>query len=126
MPPPRERTPDRRQSPASALNIVVVSAGVLKYGLIVDRLLDSEEIVIKPLGRHLQNCQGYAGATIMGDGRIALILDVANLARMAGLTSLDGSKRAGELARENLARSQDRQALLIFRSSTRKNNSAFP
>ena len=113
----RERTPDRRQSPASALNIVVVSAGVLKYGLIVDRLLDSEEIVIKPLGRHLQNCQGYAGATIMGDGRIALILDVANLARMAGLTSLDGSKRAGELARENLARSQDRQALLIFRSS---------
>ena len=115
--PPRERTPDRRQSPASALNIVVVSAGVLKYGLIVDRLLDSEEIVIKPLGRHLQNCQGYAGATIMGDGRIALILDVANLARMAGLTSLDGSKRAGELARENLARSQDRQALLIFRSS---------
>ncbi len=117
VPPPRERTPDRRQSPASALNIVVVSAGVLKYGLIVDRLLDSEEIVIKPLGRHLQNCQGYAGATIMGDGRIALILDVANLARMAGLTSLDGSKRAGELARENLARSQDRQALLIFRSS---------
>ena len=115
--PQRERTPDRRQSPASALNIVVVSAGVLKYGLIVDRLLDSEEIVIKPLGRHLQNCQGYAGATIMGDGRIALILDVANLARMAGLTSLDGSKRASDLVRENLVRTQDRQALLIFRSS---------
>lgn len=113
----REPTPDRRQSPASALNVVVVSAGVLKYGLIVDRLLDSEEIVIKPLGRHLQNCQGYAGATIMGDGRIALILDVANLARMSGLTSLDGSRRAGELARENLLRTQDSQALLIFRSS---------
>jgi len=113
----REFTPDRRQSPASALNVVVVSAGVLKYGLIVDRLLDSEEIVIKPLGRHLQNCQGYAGATIMGDGRIALILDVANLARMSGLISLDGSKRAGELARENLLRTQDRQALLTFRSS---------
>jgi two-component system chemotaxis sensor kinase CheA len=113
----REPTPDRRQSPASALNVVVVSAGVLKYGLIVDRLLDSEEIVIKPLGRHLQNCQGYAGATIMGDGRIALILDVANLARMSGLTSLDGSRRAGELARENLLRTQDLQALLTFRSS---------
>ncbi len=113
----REPTPDRRQNPASALNVVVVSAGVLKYGLIVDRLLDSEEIVIKPLGRHLQNCQGYAGATIMGDGRIALILDVANLARMSGLTSLDGSKRAGELARENLLRTKDLQALLTFRSS---------
>ncbi len=113
----RDTTPDRRQSPVSALNVVVVSAGILKYGLIVDSLLDSEEIVIKPLGRHLQNCQGYAGATIMGDGRIALILDVANLARMSGLTSLDGSKRAGELARENLLRTQDLQALLTFRSS---------
>ncbi|MGD9949402.1 MAG: chemotaxis protein CheW [Desulfobulbus sp.] len=115
-----QRGTDRRQSPASALNIVVVSTGVIKYGLIVDRLLDSEEIVIKPLGPHLQQCQGYAGATIMGDGRIALILDVGNLARMAGITSLEGSQRAGELAevaRESLTSSRDRQALLTFRSS---------
>ena len=76
---------ERRQSASSALNIVVVSTGAMRYGLIVDRLHDSEEIVIKPLGRHLQQCQGYAGATIMGDGRIALILDVSNIARMAGL-----------------------------------------
>jgi len=111
---------DRRQSPASALSIVVVSTGVIKYGLIVDRLLDSEEIVIKPLGHHFQQCQAYAGATIMGDGRIALILDVGNLARMAGLTSLEGSQRAGELAeaaRDAFARERDRQALLTFRSS---------
>ncbi|MBU1139290.1 MAG: chemotaxis protein CheA, partial [Proteobacteria bacterium] len=57
---------DRRYAASSALNIVVVSNGALKYGLIVDRLQDSEEIVIKPLGRHLQQCKGYAGATIMG------------------------------------------------------------
>jgi two-component system, chemotaxis family, sensor kinase CheA len=113
----QHRSPDRRQNPASALNIVVVSTGSFKYGLIVDRLLDSEEIVIKPLGRHLQQCQGYAGATIMGDGRIALILDVANLARMAGLTSVEGSKRAGEVARETLLLSRERQAFLTFRSS---------
>ena len=49
----------------------------------------------------------YAGATIMGDGRIALILDVANLARMSGLSSLDGSKRAGELARDHTPRAVD-------------------
>jgi len=111
---------DRRYSAASALNIVVVSTNAMKYGLIVDRLQDSEEIVIKPLGRHLQQCKGYAGATIMGDGRIALILDVTNLARMAHLTSLDGTDRANEvaLAAEELIRTQkDRQALLIFRSS---------
>jgi two-component system chemotaxis sensor kinase CheA len=111
------RAGDRRRNPTSALNIVVVSTGNLKYGLIVDRLLDSEEIVIKPLGRHLQQCRGYAGATVMGDGRIALILDVGSLARMEGLTSLEGSKRASELAEvamDSLARTRDRQALLTF------------
>jgi len=111
---------DRRQSPASALNIVVVSTGAMKYGLIVDRLHDSEEIVIKPLGRHLQQCKGYAGATIMGDGRIALILDVSNLSQMAGLTSLDGTERANELAeaaKDAIIKAKDKQALLTFSSS---------
>ena len=111
---------DRRCTASSALNIVVVSNGSMKYGLIVDKLQDSEEIVIKPLGKHLQACKGYAGATIMGDGRIALILDVANLAIMADLTSIDGSDRASEVAQaaEDLVKSQkDKQALLTFRSS---------
>ena len=111
---------DRRFTAASALNIVVVSNGSIKYGLIVDRLQDSEEIVIKPLGKHLQVCKGYAGATIMGDGRIALILDVTNLARMAELTSLDGSDRAAEVAiseEEEVRAKKDKQALLTFRSS---------
>jgi len=111
---------DRRYTASSALNIVVVSNGSMKYGLIVDKLQDSEEIVIKPLGKHLQSCKGYAGATIMGDGRIALILDVTNLAIMADLTSIDGSDRASEVAQaaEDLVKSQkDKQALLTFRSS---------
>ena len=111
---------DRRYSADSALNIVVVSTGAMKYGLIVDKLQDSEEIVIKPLGRHLQQCKGYAGATIMGDGRIALILDVSNISRMAQLTSLDGTDRAAEvaMAAEDAVRARkDKQALLIFRSS---------
>ncbi|MGB3222101.1 MAG: chemotaxis protein CheW [Desulforhopalus sp.] len=111
---------DRRSAASSALNIVVVSTGSMKYGLIVDRLQDSEEIVIKPLGRHLQQCKGYAGATIMGDGRIALILDVSNLARMAQLTSIDGSDRASEVAKAAEAANkaiQDKQSLLIFKSS---------
>jgi two-component system chemotaxis sensor kinase CheA len=119
--PEGERTPvDRRFTASSALNIVVVSNGTMKYGLIVDKLQDSEEIVIKPLGKHLQTCKGYAGATIMGDGRIALILDVTNLAIMADLTSMDGSERATEvaLAAEDMVKAQkDKQALLTFRSS---------
>lgn len=112
--------PDRRHSANSALNIVVVSTGQMKYGLIVDSLQDSEEIVIKPLGVHLQNCKAFAGATIMGDGRIALILDVSNLARMASLTSLEGSNRAAEIARaaeDEINAQKDRQSLLIFRNA---------
>ncbi len=111
---------DRRHSPRSALNIVVVSTGSMRYGLIVDQLLDSEEIVIKPLGIHLQGCKGYAGATTMGDGRIALILDVSNLARMAELMPLDDTHRAAEVAattEETLRMNNERQSLLVFRSS---------
>ena len=114
------KSSDRRYHAASALNIVVVSTGAMKYGLVVDELHDSEEIVVKPLGRDLKKCKGYAGATIMGDGRVALILDVANLAQMAGLTSIEGSSRSAEVALENLQNireQKDRQSLLVFRSA---------
>ncbi len=117
---PQRSLDDRRYSAASALNIVVVSTGSIKYGLVVDQLQDSEEIVIKPLDRHLQQCKGYAGATIMGDGRIALILDVSNLARMAKLTSMEGSDRAAEIRAETEEAAQEKlelQSLLIFKSS---------
>jgi two-component system chemotaxis sensor kinase CheA len=102
------------------VNIVVVSSGIFKYGLVVDKLHDSEEIVIKPLGRHLKHCKGYAGATIMGDGRVALILDVAGLAQMVGLASVEGTDRAAEVAQEatEVAKArEDMQALLVFRNA---------
>ena len=111
---------DRRYHASSALNIVVVSTGAMKYGLVVDELNDSEEIVVKPLGRHLKVCKEYAGATIMGDGRVALILDVANLANIYGLTSVEGSDRATEVAMENDEATRigkDRQSILIFRGA---------
>ena len=106
---------DRRYKASSDLNIVVVSAGTFKYGLVVDDLHDSIEIVVKPLGRHLKHLTSYAGATIMGDGRVALILDVAGIAKLATLTSMSGTQRAQDLA-ENIEekRNKDRQALLLF------------
>ena len=116
----RTNAHERRYHADSALNIVVVSTGAMKYGLVVDELNDSEEIVVKPLGRDLKKCKGYAGATIMGDGRVALILDVSNLARMAGLASLEATSRAAEVAAaelEAVRAGQDKQALLIFRSA---------
>lgn len=110
---------DRRYHADSAVNIVVVSTGALKYGLVVDQLHDSEEIVVKPLGRHLKQCKGYAGATIMGDGRVALILDVANLVEMAGLSAMEAESAAGvakEVA-DAITAKRDMQSLLVFRSA---------
>jgi two-component system chemotaxis sensor kinase CheA len=78
----RQRDEDRRKSPGSAVNVVVVAAGNFKYGLIVDCLLDTSEIVVKPLGYHLCDCREYAGATILGDGQVALILDVMGIRRL--------------------------------------------
>jgi two-component system chemotaxis sensor kinase CheA len=74
-----------RIDPSHDVSIVVLQAESRKIGLVVDRICDTQEIVVKPLGRHLKSLICYVGATIMGDGRPALILDVVGLARLAGL-----------------------------------------
>jgi two-component system chemotaxis sensor kinase CheA len=66
-----------------ALYILVLQAEGRRFGLVVDRVLNTEEIVVKPLSRQLKGIGTYAGATILGDGRVALILDVRSLARRA-------------------------------------------
>lgn len=104
------------------VDIVVVSAGSFKYGLVVDELHDSVEIVVKPLGRHLKSCDGYAGATIMGDGRVALILDVIGLARLAELSSVAGTEKAKKLAKqkEHEEDKEDRQSLFLFNNGKKE------
>lgn len=62
-------------------HVVVVNVGGVQVGLVVDYLVGQEEVVIKPLGALLQGMEGMAGATITGDGKIALILDVPGLMR---------------------------------------------
>lgn len=61
------------------LTIVVLQAGESRMGLVVDQVRGREEVVIKPLPRALRGLSGYAGATLIGDGRLALILDVDGL-----------------------------------------------
>ncbi|MCP5017045.1 MAG: chemotaxis protein CheA [Ketobacter sp.] len=60
-------------------HVVIVSVGTQKVGFVVDQLIGQEEVVIKPLGRMLHGTPGMAGATITGDGRIALILDIPSM-----------------------------------------------
>ncbi|MCW2003783.1 two-component system chemotaxis sensor kinase CheA [Xanthomonas arboricola] len=61
------------------LTVVLLQAGETRFGLVVDQVRGREEVVIKPLPRALRGLPGYAGATLIGDGRMALILDVDGL-----------------------------------------------
>lgn len=68
---------DVRSTPL--LTVVLLQAGETRFGLVVDQVRGREEVVIKPLPRALRGLPGYAGATLIGDGRMALILDVDGL-----------------------------------------------
>jgi two-component system chemotaxis sensor kinase CheA len=78
--------------------IVVLQAEQHRFGLVVDDVLDTQEIVVKPLGRHLKGLPMYAGATILGDGSVVLILDATTVARRADvLASTAGAASTGVL-----------------------------
>ncbi len=70
-----------------ALTVVVVQSDDLRFGLCVEQVHDTQEIVVKPIGRQLKGMSTYAGATIMGDGRVSLILDVGGIAQTAAVES---------------------------------------
>ncbi|MDY6840112.1 MAG: chemotaxis protein CheW, partial [Pseudomonadota bacterium] len=65
-------------------HVVIVAMGTKQVGFVVDQLVGQEEVVIKPLGRALQGTPGMAGATITGDGRVALIIDIPSLLQHYG------------------------------------------
>jgi two-component system chemotaxis sensor kinase CheA len=97
---------------------VVVSNGAMKFGLVVGAFHNTEEIVVKPLGRHLKNMREYAGATILGDGAVVLILDIGGLAAKADLAAVSGTARAREKALEaDAARLEDTCSLLLFHNA---------
>jgi two-component system chemotaxis sensor kinase CheA len=91
--------------------IIVLDVDHHRFGVVVDTVHDTEEIVVKPLGKQLKSIPSYAGATILGDGQIALILDPVVLAREARVEKqvergalLTGS--IGALERETVEREQ--------------------
>jgi two-component system chemotaxis sensor kinase CheA len=108
----------RGGSPDASLEIVVVTTGTLTYGLVVGAFHDTEEIVVKPLGRHLKGLQEYAGATILGDGAVALILDVAGLATKAELITV--AKAVGDHAdteEYHAGHREETHSLLLFHNA---------
>ncbi len=71
-----------RDAEVKAFYTVVVGVANRKFGIVVDRLIGQKEIVIKPLGAYLKNIPGIAGSTILGDGRVIMIIDAGELLRL--------------------------------------------
>jgi two-component system chemotaxis sensor kinase CheA len=105
---------EKKDTALQNVNIVVLQAEGRQFGLVVDDILDTEEIVVKPLGKQLKGISAYSGATIMGDGRVALILDVLGLAQRAQVIAeaRDSARdeRHSEISKEA---SRDDHALLL-------------
>ncbi len=101
--------------PANALNIVVLQADDRTFGLVVDGVHDTQEIVVKPLSTALKGLNCYAGATIMGDGKVALILDAFGVAQSGNVIEEVGrhAQAAEEAVVEEIS---ERQLILLFRS----------
>ncbi len=78
--------PSRRQNWTSDYSVVVLQSGADRFGLIVDELFDSEEIVIKPLPTYFKGIECFAGTAILGDGRVTMILDPGGVASRAKLS----------------------------------------
>ena len=94
-----------------AVTVVVLQSDDIQFGLCVDQVHDTQEIVVKPIGRQLKSLSMYAGAAIMGDGRVALILDVSGVAQ---------SQRIGAVQQDTVevkTVDDDREALLVLEVS---------
>jgi two-component system chemotaxis sensor kinase CheA len=110
-----EAVPERRHHYASDLSLVIVTSGAYKYALVVDDLRDTVEIVVKPLGRQLKKLKTYAGATIMGNGQVALILDVTGIAQRAELMTIAAAQiKAAAATAAGTAAPEARMSLLLF------------
>jgi two-component system chemotaxis sensor kinase CheA len=100
---------------SEAVNIVVLQAEDKQFGLVVDGIQDTQEIVVKPLGKQLKGLSCYAGATIMGDGRVALILDVLGIGQLSGVVQESREQTKADSQQKDRSDS-DRQTFLLFRA----------
>ncbi len=97
-----------------ALNFAVLKVGASRFGLIIDSILGTEEIVVKPMHRAVKDLGIYSGATVLGDGAVALILDVLGLARHATVPFEDTRKKEENEIDAGLSNKEEKRSLLLF------------
>lgn len=95
------------------LKTVIVQVEEGAYGLVVDEILDVEDLVVKPLGRHLKDLSTYSGATFLGDGKVGLILNVENIARLANITIDSMANTTKEIPAKTSPSQKGREFLLF-------------
>lgn len=103
-------------TPRTDACIVVAKVGAFTFGIIVDRVFDTEEIVVKPVASVLRHLKLYSGATILGDGSVIMILDFKGMSMEAGASDLVGGPETGE--GDLTGPGQAIQPLLVFRAAT--------
>ena len=117
----QERSATRRTQWRSDYNIVVSRIGGNRFGMIVDELFDTEEIVVKPLSCFLKQSPCFSGATILGDGRVITILDMAGVAEAGNLhfsdVEAEEQRRREEEARREARARAARRSVIIFNAS---------
>jgi two-component system chemotaxis sensor kinase CheA len=106
------------EPPASGdVNIVVLQADDRQFGLVVDGIHDTEEIVVKPLQKQLKGIGVFSGATILGDGKVALILDVLGLAQRASVVAEVRERSVASATSSSAIISGERQTVLVCATS---------
>ena len=104
----------RSEKAAAGRVMVVLQGQERRFGLLVDEVNDTQEIVVRSIGKHLKHIPVYAGATILGDGRVALILDVSGLARdVCTAPEIESSARLTQPS-ESSERAVELEPVLIF------------
>ncbi len=106
------------ESEQDVLNIVILQADDRQFGLVVEKINDTEEIVVKPLSKQLKGIPVFAGSTIMGNGRVALILDVLGIAQQSGVVSEVRDRALSDLSAKSQERDQDTKTLLLIGMGT--------
>ncbi len=96
--------------------IVVSQVGTYTFGIIVDRVFDTEEIVVKPVAPILRHISMFSGNTILGDGSVIMILDPNGIASATGEVAMGGDHAKEEAAYAAASTTDDRISLLIFRA----------
>jgi two-component system chemotaxis sensor kinase CheA len=99
----------------AAAHVVVAQVGAGMLGIIVDRVFDTEEIVVKPVAPILRHITMFSGNTILGDGSVIMILDTNGIARASGIGA-SGESKARSGAATDASRSSDKTAMLLFRA----------